>query len=121
MLFGVLDMPLRGNRYMLILAGILFILADQFTGVLLALLLRPMASAISIGTLLMAPAFGFMSTFALPIPPGPLTGIPSQAYGTLRYHVHCCTSSASVHGFSPVTFSAQRPLFRPVSCYAFFK
>jgi hypothetical protein len=27
-----------------------------------------------------------MSTFALPIPPGPLTGIPSQAYGTLRYH-----------------------------------
>ena len=30
-------------------------------------------------------------------------------------------SSASVHGFSPGTFSAQRPLFRPVSCYAFFK
>ncbi len=59
-LFGVLDMPLRGNRYLLILAGILFILADQFIGVLLALLLRPMASAISIGTLLMAPAFGFM-------------------------------------------------------------
>jgi hypothetical protein len=26
-----------------------------------------------------------MSTFALPIPPGPLTGIPSLAYGTLRY------------------------------------
>ncbi|MBY2919475.1 ABC transporter permease [Rhizobium leguminosarum] len=59
-LFGVLDMPLRGNRYLLILAGVLFILADQFIGVLLALLLRPMASAISIGTLLMAPAFGFM-------------------------------------------------------------
>ncbi len=53
-------MPLRGNRYLLILAGILFILADQFIGVLLALMLRPMASAISIGTLLMAPAFGFM-------------------------------------------------------------
>jgi hypothetical protein len=32
-----------------------------------------------------------------------------------------CTSSASVHGLSPVTFSAQNPLFRPVSCYAFFK
>lgn len=31
------------------------------------------------------------------------------------------TSSASVHGLSPVTFSAQRPLTRPVSCYAFFK
>ncbi|MBY5461221.1 ABC transporter permease [Rhizobium leguminosarum] len=59
-LFGVLDMPLRGNRYLLILAGVLLILADQFIGVLLALLLRPMASAISIGTLLMAPAFGFM-------------------------------------------------------------
>ncbi|MDL2406217.1 ABC transporter permease [Rhizobium calliandrae] len=59
-LFSVLGMPLRGNRYLLILAGILFILADQFIGVLLALLLRPMASAISIGTLLMAPAFGFM-------------------------------------------------------------
>jgi hypothetical protein len=28
-----------------------------------------------------------MSAFALPIPPGPLTGIPSQAYGTLRYRV----------------------------------
>jgi ABC-2 type transport system permease protein len=59
-LFSVLGMPLRGNRYLLILAGILFILAGQFIGVLLALLLRPMASAISIGTLLMAPAFGFM-------------------------------------------------------------
>ncbi|TXI01440.1 MAG: ABC transporter permease [Rhizobium sp.] len=59
-LFGVLDLPLRGNRYALLLAGILFVLADQFIGVLLALLLRPMASAISIGTLLMAPAFGFM-------------------------------------------------------------
>lgn len=59
-LFGVLDMPLRGNRYLLILSGVLFILADQFIGVLLALLLRPMATAISIGTLLMAPAFGFM-------------------------------------------------------------
>ena len=31
------------------------------------------------------------------------------------------TSAASVRGFSPVTFSAQEPLFRPVSCYAFFK
>ncbi len=35
--------------------------------------------------------------------------------------VRLLQSSASVHGFSPVTFSAQRPLFRPVSCYAFFK
>jgi hypothetical protein len=29
--------------------------------------------------------------------------------------------TASARGLSPVTFSAQRPLFRPVSCYAFFK
>ena len=62
-----------------------------------------------------------MSAFSLPIPPGALTGLPSQAYGTLRYHVHCCTSEASVGGLSPDTFSAQEPLSRPVSCYAFFK
>ena len=30
-------------------------------------------------------------------------------------------SAASVHGLSPVTFSARDGLFRPVSCYAFFK
>ena len=30
-------------------------------------------------------------------------------------------SEASARGLSPVTFSAQDPLFRPVSCYAFFK
>ena len=29
-----------------------------------------------------------MSAFALPIPPGALAGLPSQAYGTLRYHVN---------------------------------
>ncbi len=32
-----------------------------------------------------------------------------------------CKPEASVHGFSPVTSSARGPLFRPVSCYAFFK
>ena len=32
-----------------------------------------------------------------------------------------CTPEASVHVFSPVTFSPQDLLFRPVSCYAFFK
>ena len=31
------------------------------------------------------------------------------------------TPAISVRGLSPVTFSAQKPLFRPVSCYAFFK
>jgi hypothetical protein len=30
-------------------------------------------------------------------------------------------SKASARGLSPVTFSAQKPLIRPVSCYAFFK
>ena len=29
--------------------------------------------------------------------------------------------AASVYGFSPDTLSAQKSLFRPVSCYAFFK
>ena len=28
-----------------------------------------------------------MSAFALPIPPGRLTAVPSTAYGTLRYHL----------------------------------
>ncbi|MBY5460492.1 ABC transporter permease [Rhizobium leguminosarum] len=59
-LFDLLDMPLRGDRALLLMAGTLFILASQFIGVLLALFLRPMASAISIGSLLAAPAFGFM-------------------------------------------------------------
>ena len=62
-----------------------------------------------------------MSAFALPIPPAALAGLPSQAYGTLRYRAPCGAPTASVHGFSPVTFSAQEPLSRPVSCYAFFK
>ncbi len=59
-LFGVLEMPLRGQSWILVLAGLLFILANQFIGVLLALFLRPMASAISIGTLIFAPSFGYM-------------------------------------------------------------
>lgn len=59
-LFGVFGLPLRGQAWLLLLAGTLFILACQLLGALLALLLRPMASAISIGTLLTAPAFGFM-------------------------------------------------------------
>jgi hypothetical protein len=66
-----------------------------------------------------------MSAFALPIPPGALTGLPSQAYGTLRYpikeHAISLTATASVYGLSPVTFSAQASLTRPVSYYAFFK
>ena len=34
---------------------------------------------------------------------------------------HLRAPKASARGLSPVTFSAQEPLFRPVSCYAFFK
>ncbi|MBG0510835.1 ABC transporter permease [Agrobacterium sp. MOPV5] len=60
MLFLVFELPLRGERVLLLGAGILFILANQFLGALLALILRPMATAVSIGTLLTAPAFGFM-------------------------------------------------------------
>jgi ABC-2 type transport system permease protein len=59
-LFGVFGLPLRGDRGLLLLAALLFILACQFLGTLLALLLKPMGSAISIGMLLTAPAFGFM-------------------------------------------------------------
>ncbi len=64
-----------------------------------------------------------MSAFSLPIPPEDLTIPPSQAYGTLRYRVtrERVTPAASVHILSPVTFSAQDGLNRPVSCYAFFK
>ena len=36
-------------------------------------------------------------------------------------HLLRSESEASARGLSPVTFSAQDPLFRPVSCYAFFK
>lgn len=59
-LFDVFGLPLRGSGGLLLLAGVLFILACQLFGALLALALRPMATAVSIGTLLMAPAFGFM-------------------------------------------------------------
>ena len=59
-LFRFFDLPLRGSGPLLLFAGILFILACQLIGVLLSLLLKPTASAVSIGTLLTAPAFGYM-------------------------------------------------------------
>lgn len=59
-LFGYFELPLRGSPWLLLTAGTLFILACQLIGVLLALVLKPMASAISIGTIITAPAFGFM-------------------------------------------------------------
>jgi ABC-2 type transport system permease protein len=59
-LFGVLELPLRGRPAILVAAAILFVLSCQLIGLLLALFLRPMAGAVSIATLLTAPAFGFM-------------------------------------------------------------
>jgi ABC-2 type transport system permease protein len=74
-LFRFFDLPLRGNGPLLLCAGILFILACQLIGVLLALLLKPMASAVSIGTLLTAPAFGYMGVSF------PRHGMNAFAYG----------------------------------------
>jgi hypothetical protein len=37
-----------------------------------------------------------MSAFALPMPPPPLAGAASTAYGTLRYHAPI---AGDVHGF----------------------
>ena len=46
---------------------------------------------------------------------------PTERSATTHPSQKLSASAISVYGFSPVTFSAQRPLFRPVSCYAFFK
>jgi ABC-2 type transport system permease protein len=74
-LFGILELPLHGRSWLLVMAGLLFILSCQFLGVLLALILKPMASAISIGTLLTSPAFGFMGIGF------PRLGMSAFAYG----------------------------------------
>jgi len=74
-LFGILGLPLRGRGWLLLIADVLFILSCQFIGVLLALLLKPMASAVSIGTLLTSPAFGFMGIGF------PRLGMNAFAYG----------------------------------------
>jgi ABC-2 type transport system permease protein len=60
LLIAGFELPLHGRPRLLIIAGLLFVLSCQLLGALLALLLRPVASAVSIGTLLTAPAFGFM-------------------------------------------------------------
>jgi ABC-2 type transport system permease protein len=74
-LFRFFDLPLHGNGPLLLFAGILFILACQLIGVLLALLLKPLASAVSIGSLLTAPAFGYMGVSF------PRYGMNAFAYG----------------------------------------
>ena len=45
--------------------------------------------------------------------------LPSQAYGTLSYHLHKCKFLASVHNLAPLHLP--RRTTRSVSYYAFFK
>src|SRR5882724_2502756 len=75
LLFAVFELPLRGHSWLLIIAGLLFVLSCQLLGALLALLLKPVASAVSISTLLTAPAFGFMGIGF------PRIGMNAFAYG----------------------------------------
>ena len=58
--FGVLGAPLRGHTGLLLAAGALFILAAQALGALLALLIGDTGRAVSVATILTAPAFGYM-------------------------------------------------------------
>jgi ABC-2 type transport system permease protein len=74
-LFGILELPLHGRGWLLDIAGFLFTLSCQLLGALLALLLKPTASAVSIGTLLTSPAFGFMGIGF------PRLGMNAFAYG----------------------------------------
>src|SRR5882762_11911187 len=53
-------MYMRWHSWLLIIAGLLYVLSCQLLGSMLALLLKPTLSAVSIATLVTAPAFGFM-------------------------------------------------------------
>ena len=59
-LFGLFDLPLRGSPYMLFAAGVLYILACQFYGLVLTLFIKPVATAVSLATMIVSPAFGYM-------------------------------------------------------------
>lgn len=74
-LFIHFGLPLRGDRLLLLAAGVLFILANQFFGAFLGLVLKPMQSAVSIATLITAPAFGFMGI-----------GFPRIGMNAFAYH-----------------------------------
>jgi ABC-2 type transport system permease protein len=74
-LFGIFELPLRGSSTLLLLAGFLFILAGQFIGAVLALFLRPLGTAIGIGSMITSPAFGFMGIGF------PRLGMNAFAYG----------------------------------------
>jgi ABC-2 type transport system permease protein len=75
LLFVGFELPLHGHPWLLIIAGLLFVMSCQLLGALLALLLKPVASAVSISTLLTAPAFGFMGIGF------PRIGMNAFAYG----------------------------------------
>ena len=62
-----------------------------------------------------------MSAFSLPIPPAKPHGSPSQAYGTLRYHLSKTSPQLRCMALAPIHFRRRNGLTRPVSCYAFFK
>jgi ABC-2 type transport system permease protein len=59
-LIRIFGLPLHGHSWLLASAGSLFVLSCLLFGALLAVVLKSTASAVSIGTLLTAPAFGFM-------------------------------------------------------------
>jgi ABC-2 type transport system permease protein len=60
LLIAVFGLPLHGHAWLLIIAGLLFVVSCLLFGAFLAVVLKSTASAVSIGTLLTAPAFGFM-------------------------------------------------------------
>jgi ABC-2 type transport system permease protein len=73
-LFGVFGLPLNGHKWMLVVASFFFILSCQFIGALLALFF-PTPRAVSFGTLLTSPAFGYMGVGF------PRIGMGAFAYG----------------------------------------
>src|SRR6201989_34545 len=61
-----------------------------------------------------------MSAFSLVIPPGSVA-LSLRRHTQRSATVRLLEPEASVHGLSPVKFSAQDSLSIPMSCYAFFK
>ncbi len=74
-LFGWFGMPLRGDRLILVAGGCLFVIACQLVGVCVACIVRNAGTAISVGTLITAPAFGFMGI-----------GFPRQGMNSFSYY-----------------------------------
>lgn len=59
-LIGAFEMPVRGSLPLLAVASILFVIASQLLGAVLGLVLKPVSNSVAIGTLITAPAFGYM-------------------------------------------------------------